>query len=439
MIYSNNTRLFFVLFLLLSFFTVVSSKTTSRSNNKISQSSLSPISIDGNADLALQSFVGNGSQSFPYVLSNFNIYCPNVNEDFGVEIKNTDKYIIVSNITVQHCYYGFYIENVSFITFHINYAINNYDGFMWINSHSYTFINNIAINNSGSGFRGFNNFNHKVNNNLKNNLAIGNGNSGFYLYASDNNNLVDNQALNNGNTGFYFQGSFHNYLKNNIVTNSHSNGFSIEYGGNITLINNYSENCSYAGFYFGHSSNNSFINNYATQNLYGFYSDYSSQISLTNNSAISNYYGIYVSNSEILSLINNTAQLNNKTNYDEYNSNGISFLNNTFIDIEEYTIPEAPETNSTLTHSIQNSNLLSNWNIFLLSSIFSFSLILIIAYLIKNSLLRKDLEHRSSTVKKVKFLDSISRKFKIRSNENQLSQQTLDILEEIIEDTKKDL
>ena len=153
----------------------------------------SPININGNTQLANQSSSGDGSSGNPYIIENYIISnCPsNTN---GVYIQNTNKYFILNNITVFHCYYGFHFTNITFGRIINSFSISNtYMGFM-LDSYS---LNSLS------------------NNTLSNNIATGNY---WNFYIASSNNMVVNNVASNG-IGFDLLGSKNTFI-NNVATNN---------------------------------------------------------------------------------------------------------------------------------------------------------------------------------------------------------------------------
>ena len=198
---------------------------TSRNNNikdndekpKISANH-SAIFIDGNkmfADNASsEGWKGNGNYSDPFVIENYTI---SVSFDgHGIEIRNTDVYFIIRNVTVSdgrsNYNHGFYFNNVTNGELINNTADNNIAGFLLRNSNNNTFTGNLA-NNSLHGFRIW----YSNNNTLTNNTANGNIEYGIFLDNSNNNTISENILLLNGLSGIYEKECVWNDISDNIL------------------------------------------------------------------------------------------------------------------------------------------------------------------------------------------------------------------------------
>ena len=151
-----------------------------------------PINITGDTELANISTSGNGSMTSPYIIGNFIINNCSTHE-FGVSIQITDKYFVLSNITVSGCSNGFLLSNITYGRI----------------------INSNATSNTESGFV----LDSSSNNVLVHNTAFGNG-AGFGLSSNANNNtLIDNTAINNIYTGFYISDANNNTLIKKTTNN----------------------------------------------------------------------------------------------------------------------------------------------------------------------------------------------------------------------------
>ncbi len=137
---------------------------TSRNNNikdndekpKISANN-DTIFVDGNNMFAnnasSEGWIGNGTYVNPYIIENYEI---NASIRHGIEIRNTDVYFIIRNVTVidgrSNYNHGFYFNNVTNGELINNTSNNNIAGFLLRNSNNNTFTGNLATN-SLHGFR----------------------------------------------------------------------------------------------------------------------------------------------------------------------------------------------------------------------------------------------------------------------------------------------
>ena len=175
------------------------------------------IFIDGNnvfADNASsEDWGGNGTLTNPYIIENYII-----NASFnthGIEIRNTDVYFIIRNISVSdglsNYNYGIYLNNVTNGELINNTADNNLVGFLLRDSNNNTLTGNVATN-SLHGFRIW----YSNNNTLTNNTANDNLEYGMFLDNSNNNTITGNTLLMNELAGLYEKECSGNYISDNI-------------------------------------------------------------------------------------------------------------------------------------------------------------------------------------------------------------------------------
>ena len=174
------------------------------------------IFIDGNNMFAnnasSEGWIGNGTYSNPYIIENYEI---NASIRHGAEIRNTNLYFIIRNVTVSdgrsNYNYGFYFTNVTNGELINNTADNNIAGFLLRNSNNNTFTSNLATN-SLHGFRIW----YSNNNTLTNNTANGNIEYGIFLDNSNNNTISENILLLNGLGSIYEKNCVWNDISDNI-------------------------------------------------------------------------------------------------------------------------------------------------------------------------------------------------------------------------------
>ena len=175
------------------------------------------IFIDGNIMFAnnasTESWIGNGTYSNPYIIENYEI---TASIRHGIEIRNTDVYFIIRNVTVSdgrsNYNHGFYFNNVINGELINNTADNNIAGVLLKNSNNNTFTSNLATN-SLHGFRIW----YSNNNTLTNNTANSNIEYGIFLDNSNNNTISGNIILFNSLGSIYEKGSTWNDISDNIL------------------------------------------------------------------------------------------------------------------------------------------------------------------------------------------------------------------------------
>jgi parallel beta-helix repeat protein len=228
-----------------------------RSNNKngpnilntpIAATYSTPISIDGNYELALfihnKGLTGNGTYYSPYIIENYRIYANTAN---GIEIMNTDAYIIIRNCNISgglpNENTGIRLRSTSNVNIINNTLTENKKGIgLSLSSNNTISKNNITTSDPFSQWpRGIGMGNSDNNiiseNNIKNTFY------GIEFYKSDNNIISRN------NVQFNAYGiELNNFCDNctiseNNITNNNGKGLNIYNGCNENII--FGNNISY--------------------------------------------------------------------------------------------------------------------------------------------------------------------------------------------------
>ena len=238
------------------------------------------IIIMNDEDFEKYYFLGDGSESNPYIIENYNI---TTSENNAIYISSTTKYFIIRNCTLAANLTGIYIKNIAYGTATItqNICINHfYYGIYLLNSPGVSISRNFCYRNYFSG-----------------------------ICSIDCANLIMNN-----NTCY----------KNSI-------GVYLSYLNNITVSNNTFNNNLYAGIELYFSSNVTLANNTCYDNFYkGIRLDSSSNVVLTNNSCNDNMNGFYLLNSTNLVIANNTCSNNTFLGINLINSSNVELINNNF-------------------------------------------------------------------------------------------------------------
>ena len=216
-----------------------------------------PILINGNAELA--SFIANeglsgaGTKGSPYIIEDFTI---NASTAHGIDIRNTDAYLIIQNCTVENGnssgYYGIKLNNIMNLISSNNSIIDNVYGIELRSSSNITFSENKVFNNNVGIVLVISNNNTLSRNNVFNN------NMGIHLVDSSNNTLSGNNANNNEFQGIEIAESNLNILSGNNANNN-KNGIKLLETSNNTLSGN---NVSYnedSGICLNYDSNNNIL------------------------------------------------------------------------------------------------------------------------------------------------------------------------------------
>jgi len=193
-----------------------------------------PILIDGNGELATfvfdEGLSGDGTTyETSYIIENFTI---DTSPEYGIEIRNTDAYVIIRNCTVLNTgttneeYSGIYIRSCSNITI-INCTLDNNERAIVTDDDSLdiTIINNKILNTNSIGI-GISGFQKEI---LNNTLMYNDG-PAIELYYSENNSVTGNIMI--GNYG----GISIAYSHNNTIFENEISGSFIGGGSGIDLI-----------------------------------------------------------------------------------------------------------------------------------------------------------------------------------------------------------
>ena len=274
----------------------------------------SPIDITSNTQLATWASSGDGTSGNPYIIENRIIICAYSFNETGISIQNTNKYFILKNITVSHCYTGFYFSHVIFGSISNSYAINDSYIDFYLEFSSYNSLTN-----------------NKAMNSIFDPSIIMDTTRGFILYSSSYNNLASNTAVNLSDA-FLLDFSSFNSLTNNTAINSEYIGeiyppMNYQQPGNITTNNIFIG----GGFILSDSSDISLTSNTAINDGEGFVLTSSSKNTLENNIAINNTGGIALYSSSYNILENNKITNSTYTGLSLFNSSSNILTSNTVI------------------------------------------------------------------------------------------------------------
>jgi len=285
-----------------------------------------PIQIDGNN--ALESFcAGNGTDGLSWETA-FKIenYSITSGEDSGICIKDTDKFLIINNCSIENFWNSYYgstysgieIQNCSNIKItkcsltnntlgvYLDSSFNNiiiqnncsYNewGYTLLNSENNTLFNNTASYNEHDGFRicggrynnistNVANFNYQnginfdssypsmqslysYENSIVNNSVEQNLYDGIKIERSDTNSLLSNTILNNGNSGINLDSSSQNTISFNVINGSGHVGIEIEDESNWNLISKNTISSNNYGIIIGDSGYNTIGENLIVHHIH---------------------------------------------------------------------------------------------------------------------------------------------------------------------------
>ncbi len=184
----------------------------------------SPICIDGDSSFTPGNGVnggGDGTAENPYLIENWLI---DASSTHGIHIRNTTKYFIIRNVTVEkgrERYYGIYLYNVRNGRVENSTLENNLYA-LYLEDSDYNIISgNTVKNHSRCGIH-LSNSDHNI---ISGNTMESNSQSGIHLSNSDHNIISGNTVKKNWH-GISLSSSDYNTVSGNVVENS-SEGISL--------------------------------------------------------------------------------------------------------------------------------------------------------------------------------------------------------------------
>ena len=255
-----------------------------------------PIYIDDNADFITLGFPGQGTQSNPYIIENYNILNSTATL---IEIHNTTVYFIIrfnGLNAVDKGHTGIALYNITHGTIannsiqNCNYAIGLSK---WSNNN--TIENNSIFNNDQSGIYLYNNayeneicyntiYNHTSangigfsienceNNTIDHNSIFNMGNHGIWVNNGDRNNFTNNNITYNVGAGvsFYLVNCDYNRLDGNTIVTSIRSGIDLVTSTNNMILNNILYSHAHSGIRIRvNSISNTLTNNTNFLNTWG--------------------------------------------------------------------------------------------------------------------------------------------------------------------------
>ena len=249
------------------------------------------ISIKGNDDLA--DFVnenglsGYGIKSSPYIIEGFSCNASPVN---GIDIRDTDAYIIIRNCNVEgyeYDHHGIYLNNTANVNITNNYITKSDSGIFVERSTNIAFSENNIKNNSNGISLYYSNYTTFSENNINNNIK-----DGLYLYESNNNSLFDDD-VNNNKCGIVLKNSDNNIVSGDY-TNNRQSGIVIQNSCNNVIFGNNIGNNNCGIFLSANANNNTIYFNDIYENLRNEVSErYDCSGNQWDNGTTGNYWGNY--------------------------------------------------------------------------------------------------------------------------------------------------
>ena len=329
------------------------------------------ISIDGNAQLdAFTNKTGLGTLAEPYIIANYTIDASNIGS--GVSIQNTNRYLILRNLTVINSAgwgtgSGLYLDNVTNVQIDICEAPNNYHGIYFADSADSS-ITNCNTSDNTYGIRLSSSMNislldnqmmggglylegnitsqmsHTSSNNLVNSLplywylnktglnAADFTSAGQIVLVNCTDSTISDLNLSNATVGLHLL-STNNSVITNITANDGEYGFHFDSESiKNTVINCNTSDNRYYGLFLD-SSNTTVINCTAINNNFdGFLLDFPGEFNkIINSTAFSNgRHGISISNSANNTITNCTTSMNSESGMQIFSSEDNTVVNSTF-------------------------------------------------------------------------------------------------------------
>ncbi len=275
--------------------------TTIKSKNKLVEHEA--IFIWGDEDFKNFNFKGKGTQKKPYLIQNLNI---TTESTYGIYIRNTTLFFTIQNCYLNANISGIFIVNIATGTVKIIDIIcrNNEYGVEISNSDSITIINNICSDNLAAGIS----ITNSKNTIIKDNFCCNNTHSGIFLWNADSAIITNNTCKRNYLSGINMYDSQDSIINKNDCSNNNdqltnavefiNHGIRIGDSTNSTLIDNicsYNEECGISLLF---SPNSTVENNVCNNNEeYGIYNHKSNNSQILGNNCDENEVGIYIEES----------------------------------------------------------------------------------------------------------------------------------------------
>ena len=224
---NNTLRIAIILSVIIFLNIELSTKINSNNVNHIytfllpqSAEKVSPIYIDGNTDLDnFSNKTGSGTLNDPYIIKNLEIDADNIGS--GIEIKNTDKHLIIINCTIENSgtlsnesNAGIVIDHSININITECFLINNLFGIYLRTSYNNSITLNTISNSSEDGIRLWGSYSNIIS---SNNLSFTDG-SGIFLLGSSTDNIVSYNTVTNSDYGIRMGQSGNNDVFMNSIS-----------------------------------------------------------------------------------------------------------------------------------------------------------------------------------------------------------------------------
>jgi len=304
-----------------------------------------PIVILNDANFTDYGFQGNGSETNPYIIENYNI---SNSTGKGISIEYTTKHFVIRNCYLEDNEIGIYIKNTAISTTKIynNTCIANSLYNIRVASSSKIALQDNICNSSKGGSNGFGiSVDGSYNSTIENNICY-NNRYGLYIRSMGYSNITNNKIGFSERTSLLFrstslrfiQNAFEHdgiriadtsmnyfdkyHFENNTVNGKELGFFKSEdgivinesiYGQLILLnctnsiINKLNLSNSYTGLNMHFCNNITLADNILSNNLVAIYSDYTTSLNVQNNQFSFNGLCINIRSNSFTSIENNTA------------------------------------------------------------------------------------------------------------------------------------
>jgi parallel beta-helix repeat protein len=306
------------------------------------------ILIDGNINFTGANGItfGNGTESNPYIIENYNISA-SINN--SIEIRNTDAHFIIRNMSLHSgkltTNYGVFLYNVTNALIDNVTSYNNYYGIMISYSTKVTVTESRFISNRDGIY-----LSNSPYVNITNCDTFSNGNNGLIISSSDHSNIIENEIMYNQNYGIYIDSSDNNLILDNNVSTSTSLMYLLSSHYNKIFSNNIWQ-CDNYGIYLTSSQHNNISLNSITKTMYGIHPWFSSYTTIWNNNISHNSFAaVSLSHSSNTVVTNNECLSNGGFGIQtkgESNSNTI--MHNELTDASFGIALEDPSVNNEIT------------------------------------------------------------------------------------------
>ncbi len=268
----------------------------------------SPIIIREDSNFTDYGFLGDGSESNPFIIENLNI---TTEEEKGIYIYNTTRYFIIKNCFVNASKDGIVIDTVkegsAVITDNIC-TKNSLGGISIYHAPKSQLSNNTCIFNSFWGILVRNSSGSQVNHNICQ-YSEGSGLAGAGIYVRDSEStVIDNNTCEyNSMVGIVVENSPSTYVVDNNCTNNYDLGGIVIYTSNDTEVtNNLCKDNIMSNIEIFESNDTFILNNECSGRGYGVVVSNSVNVTIDSNRCTENdFLGMYLIRSEGATVSNN--------------------------------------------------------------------------------------------------------------------------------------